>query len=129
MSYATAGSGVREIHSGALTKMGGSIKSWRKRWMVLKSNHTLQYFKEPGKPPSGTINLNDSNFNVMAGSRNSCNWPKNCNVEYSLVITTTGRVYFMFADTEREADEWLHLLQRYASEAGKGWYVNGRVSL
>ena len=113
-------SGIREIHSGTLTKMGGNIKSWRKRWVVLQSNSTLQYFKEPSKVAQGTINLNDINFDVMAGSKNSCNWPKNCNIECSVVIVTTSRIYFMFADTVREAEEWIGLLQRYADEARKG---------
>ena len=114
MSYATSG-GAREIHSGPLTKMGGNIKTWRKRWMILKSDHTLQYFKEPGKQALGTINLSDPRFNVMAGSRNDCSWPKNCNIECSLVITTSQRTYFMFADTVDEADEWLRQLEKHGS--------------
>ncbi len=113
-------SGIKEIHTGTLTKMGGNIKSWRKRWMVLQSNSTLQYYKEPSKAGKGTINLNDINFDVVVGSKNSCNWPKNCDIDCSMVITTTSRIYYMFADSLREADEWIRLLQKYADEARKG---------
>ena len=119
MSSATF-SGVRELHSGLLTKMGGKVKSWKRRWMILQSNHTLQYYKEPGKVPLGTINLRDVEFNVMAGSRNSCSWPKNCNVECALVLNTSERVYYMYADDVREAEEWMKQLQKYADEATKG---------
>ena len=31
-------------HAGWLTKQGGSIKTWKRRWMVLKGT-TLYYFK------------------------------------------------------------------------------------
>lgn len=117
---ATIGVSIREIHSGTLTKMGGNIKSWNKRWMILRSNHTLQYYKEPTKPAKGTINLNDINFDVAIGNKTSCNWPKNCNVDYSLVLTTTSRTYYMFAESEVEAEHWLTHLQTYADEAGKG---------
>ena len=99
--------------------MGGKVKTWKRRWMILQSNHTLQYYKEPGKIPLGTINLKDTEFRVMAGSRNSCNWPKNCNVECSLVLNTSDRVYYMFADDVREAEEWMKQLQKYADEASK----------
>lgn len=117
---ATLGHSIHEIHSGTLTKMGGNIKNWNKRWMILRSNHTLQYYKEPSKPAKGTISLNDINFNVAVGDKSSCNWPKNCNVDYSLVLTTTSRTYYMFADTELEAEQWYTQFKKYAEEAGKG---------
>ena len=56
----------------------------------------------------------------MAGSRNSCSWPKNCNVECAIVLNTSERVYYMYADDVREAEEWVRQLQKYADEATKG---------
>lgn len=35
---------MTEIHSGWMTKQGGLIKNWKKRWFVLRSTGALDYY-------------------------------------------------------------------------------------
>ena len=41
--------------SGYLTKLGGKVKNWKKRWFVLK-NEELFYYKSPVSRPRGPAN-------------------------------------------------------------------------
>lgn len=109
MSYTSHN--IKEIHSGILHKVGGRVKSWHKRWVILKSDYTLQYFKEPSKGALGTISLRDSEFDIRSGERRDYNWPRHCDIDCSLVITTRGRVYYMFAESKEEAEDWTKHIQ------------------
>ena len=109
MSYTSYN--IKEIHSGILHKVGGRVKSWHKRWVILKSDYTLQYFKEPSKGALGTISLRDSEFDIRSGERRDYNWPRHCDIDCSLVITTRGRVYYMFAESKEEAEDWIKHIQ------------------
>jgi hypothetical protein len=110
---ASTGVKAKDVHSGVVHKMGGRVKSWHKRWMILKSDHTLQYFKEPSKGVLGTINLRDDHFSIRVGEVGDANWPKNCQLENSLILITSGRTYCMFTDSLRESREW----QRFIEES------------
>ena len=117
---------VKDVHSGVIHKVGGRVKSWHKRWMVLKSDHTLQYFKDASKAPLGTISLQDPQFAVRKGEKSDFNWPKQCNLEHSLVIMTTGRVYYMFAESLDEAEEWKRQIKESKDKVEAketGWLV------
>ena len=103
---------VKEIHSGVIHKVGGRVKTWHKRWLILKSDHTLQYFKDPSKAPLGSISISDPSFCIQRGEEGSYGgWPKNCSLETTLVITTSGRVYYMYTDNVSETEEWIRIVE------------------
>lgn len=41
--------------SGWMTKQGGSIKTWRKRWFELKTDGQIYYYIEPGGVSCGPV--------------------------------------------------------------------------
>ena len=108
-----SGSGtLRDLHSGVLHKVGGRVKSWHKRWMIIRSDYSLYYFKDPNKAPQGSIPLRDTNFSVREGVKTDTSWPKACALENTLVLTTSTRTYYMFAESLEEAKEWKLQLEK-----------------
>ena len=47
----------KEVFSGVLYKCGARVKSWNKRWMILKDDSCLYYHKDANKKPQGVISL------------------------------------------------------------------------
>lgn len=86
--------------AGFLTKEGGSIKTWKKRWCVLK-NGTLSYAKNQSSGVDlGCIHL-DAAGEIKVSSRKK----KNC-----LQIQTPARTYFMCAESIESRDDWIREL-------------------
>ena len=102
------------VHQGTLHKLGGNVKSWTKRWMILKKDNVLYYYKDPTKSPQGSIPLTDHMFHVKEGRERDLNWPKIVGIERTIVIRTSYRIYYMYADTQQEAAEWIERLQSAA---------------
>lgn len=102
------------VHQGTLHKLGGNVKSWTKRWMVLKKDNVLYYYKDPNKSPQGSIPLTDHMFLAKEGRERDLNWPKTVGIERTIVIRTSYRIYYMYADTQPEAAEWIERLQKTA---------------
>ena len=105
------------LHSGILHKCGGKVKSWTRRWMVLRSDLSLSYYKDAAKPALGVISLRDPSVSVRVGQKTDCNWPKNSRLERSLVLTTTKRRFYLFAESLEEAQEWLTHLRVAVAQA------------
>ena len=104
-------SGYRDIYSGVLHKCGGRIKTWTKRWMVLRSDYCLYYYKDAAKNSLGVISLRDTQFKIRVGQKSDVSWPKNLALENTFALVTTPRVYFMYAETKAEAEEWRKVLE------------------
>ncbi|GBG28401.1 Pleckstrin-likey domain-containing protein 1 [Hondaea fermentalgiana] len=89
--------------SGDLTKRSKWLKQWRKRYFVLKGNRL--YFSEgPGKVPHGEIDLKDC-LTVKSAEDKT-------NKRHSFEVATPQEVYFLYADTEKEKDEWIGAIGR-----------------
>lgn len=87
--------------SGHLVKLGGKLKTWRKRWFVLK-NGTLTYWKsqhEINKKPQGEIALDDVCRIIHAEGAST------------FEIDTGKKVYYLTADSNALMDEWVRVLQ------------------
>lgn len=78
--------------------------------MVLRSDYCLYYYKDATKGHLGVISLRDTNFKIRVGQRSDVSWPKNVDLGRTFALVTTPRVYFMYADTKAEADEWRKVL-------------------
>jgi len=84
--------------SGFLTKEGGSIKTWKKRWCVLK-NGALHYSKSAGSGDLGIITLDTAGEVRASQARKK---KKHC-----LEIETPARVYYMCAESKEAMDDWV----------------------
>eukprot|EP00095_Tigriopus_kingsejongensis_P006145 maker-scaffold730_size105374-snap-gene-0.17 protein:Tk06145 transcript:maker-scaffold730_size105374-snap-gene-0.17-mRNA-1 annotation:"AGAP001935-PA" len=87
--------------SGYLTKLGGKIKSWKRRYFVLK-NGTLSYWKslhDTHRKPQGLITLDEScRVSRTEGSN-------------TFEIATSSKTFYMTADSHSLVEEWVRVLQ------------------
>ncbi|KJE91850.1 hypothetical protein CAOG_08647 [Capsaspora owczarzaki ATCC 30864] len=95
-----------EHRTGWLTKIGGNIKTWRRRYMILNVlDGKLSYFRTPGDTaPLGVIDVQHSQAVYMAPS---CETHR----EHCIAIATATRTYLMYGDTLNETEAWLHDLR------------------
>eukprot|EP00092_Neocalanus_flemingeri_P001971 GFUD01002103.1.p1 GENE.GFUD01002103.1~~GFUD01002103.1.p1 ORF type:complete len:1505 (+),score=292.95 GFUD01002103.1:136-4515(+) len=87
--------------SGYLTKLGGKIKSWHKRYFVLKTG-VLSYWKSQHdlhRKPQGIIVLNESCRVSRADGSNT------------FEIATGTKNYYLTADSQPIMEEWVRVLQ------------------
>ncbi|XP_055388062.1 uncharacterized protein CG43867-like isoform X2 [Condylostylus longicornis] len=86
---------------GYLTKLGGRLKTWRKRWFVLK-NGQLYYWKcqnDINRKPQGQILLDDA---CKIGKADGAS---------TFEINTGIKTYYLTADSNTGMDEWIRVLQ------------------
>lgn len=86
---------------GHLAKLGGKLKTWRKRWFVLK-NGTLTYWKsqnDVNRKPQGQIILDDECRITRAEGAST------------FEINTGKKVYYLTADSIATMDDWIRVLQ------------------
>ncbi|XP_041038851.1 pleckstrin homology domain-containing family H member 2 isoform X2 [Carcharodon carcharias] len=96
-------SGKNELleKSGYLLKMGGKVKTWKRRWFVLKGGELL-YYKSPSDvicKPQGQIELNISNHIVR------------CDGKQTIQLITEKKTYYLTADSPNILEEWIRVLQ------------------
>jgi len=92
-------------HCGWLTKQGGSIKTWKRRWMVLKGT-TLYYFKtQKDVDVTGSIDLEPTSIIKEEPGKSK---PK----KHMLSVGTTKRTFMMFAETQQEQAQWVSKLKK-----------------
>lgn len=87
--------------TGHLVKLGGKLKTWRKRWFVLK-NGTLTYWKsqhDVNKKPQGEISLDDACRIIHAEGAST------------FEIDTGKKIYYLTADSNALMDDWVRVLQ------------------
>jgi pleckstrin homology domain-containing family H len=87
--------------TGHLVKLGGKLKTWRKRWFVLK-NGTLTYWKsqhDVSKKPQGEIALDDACRIIHAEGAST------------FEIDTGKKIYYLTADSNALMDDWVRVLQ------------------
>ncbi|XP_055323224.1 uncharacterized protein CG43867 isoform X8 [Sitodiplosis mosellana] len=88
--------------SGHLSKLGGKLKTWRKRWFVLK-NGTLTYWKsqhDENRKPQGQILLDETS--MIKGRADGAS---------TFEINTGKKVYYLTADSIATMDDWIRVLQ------------------
>merc|ERR1719264_741620 len=93
--------------SGYLTKLGGKIKSWRKRYFVLK-NGTLSYWKsqhDSHRKAQGIIVLDES---CRVSRAEATNTFETASPSES---GTGGKTYYLTADSTSLMEEWVRVLQ------------------
>jgi len=87
--------------TGWLVKEGGSFKSWKKRYFVLK-NGELSYFKNPGEEALGTVSLGGATSGIeITDSKKK---------PHCFQIVTPSRTYLLSADNDDDRKAWLEAL-------------------
>lgn len=90
------------IKAGWMTKQGGSRKSWRKRWFVLR-NHTLSYYKDASdSSPLGIISLQGCSVSPTDAVKKP-----HCFQVYHPV----RRTFYMYPSTRMEQDQWIQCIR------------------
>jgi len=89
--------------AGYLTKQGGSIKTWKRRYFVMKGK-TLYYYKTPKDLQfTGKIELEPTSLVKEEVDKKKKNM---------ISVTTTKRIFFMFPDKPEEFREWVEAIQK-----------------
>jgi len=116
VSVASLGNPDRD---GFLTKCGGSIKTWHRRWFVLKGD-SLYYFKtQKDAEQTGVIKLEPTTSCNSEPAESKPNKKK-----YVFSVGVPGRKYMIFAETEECMKQWVDKIQK-AIEGTKG--IGGSV--
>mmetsp|Transcript_35016 Transcript_35016/g.97749 ORF Transcript_35016/g.97749 Transcript_35016/m.97749 type:complete len:136 (-) Transcript_35016:33-440(-) len=97
-----AGDGAADF-SGWLTKRSMWLKEWRRRFFVLKGNK-LFFSKNETDEAHGTIDLRDC-LTVKSAEEKT-------DKRHSFEVATPEATYYMFADSEKEKDEWIGAIGR-----------------
>jgi len=90
------------IYQGWATKLGGFIKSWRRRWFVL-SGMDLSYYKGPGRSLCGVIHLME--VTEVAP------FPECKKQPAFKIIIPNVRTYQIVTDTADEVELWVHAIE------------------
>lgn len=94
--------------SGYLTKQGGSIKTWKKRYFVLKNND-LYYQKDPQDPqPKGKITLSGFMIRILDAKEAK----EEADRKYVIKVIQPQRNYLLAADTQQDILEWAIVLRK-----------------
>jgi hypothetical protein len=89
--------------AGYLTKQGGFVRSWKKRWFVLKGD-SMYYFAGPqSEEPLGSIALEGSFLQAA---------DEHTRKKFSFgIFHPARRTFFLVADTKQEMQEWVDMVQ------------------
>ncbi|XP_072953865.1 pleckstrin homology domain-containing protein 1-like [Typha angustifolia] len=93
--------------SGWLTKQGEYIKTWRRRWFVLKRGK-LFWFKDAyvtrASVPRGVIPV--ARCLTVKGAEDVLNRP------FAFELSTAQETMYFIADSEKEKEEWINSIGR-----------------
>eukprot|EP01103_Thecamoeba_quadrilineata_P012983 TRINITY_DN3475_c0_g1_i2.p1 TRINITY_DN3475_c0_g1~~TRINITY_DN3475_c0_g1_i2.p1 ORF type:complete len:425 (+),score=127.21 TRINITY_DN3475_c0_g1_i2:1368-2642(+) len=124
---------------GWLTKQGGKIKTWKKRWFVLSRNCLFYFKSEADTEPCGIVPLENlvvsRNYSKKQqqlekekeneNSTNSRRWRfrigpsvegeevKSCKMEDGVVVKGNHSEYIMCANSQEEMDEWMRSIEEH----------------
>ncbi|KAJ8045683.1 Pleckstrin-likey domain-containing family H member 2 [Holothuria leucospilota] len=89
--------------SGWLTKLGGRVKTWKKRWFVLnEKDFELVYYKsvnDSSRKPRGQIAL-DASCKITS-------WDQSATFE----LMTSKRTFYLTAESQEERKSWINAIQ------------------
>jgi len=101
------------LKQGYLTKEGGNVRSWKKRWFIL-GNQTLSYYKNENQLNKilGVIQLKEVSYveNKMSIKRKKKG-------EMTLHVVTPNRNYYMIAETHEVLDSWQNVISNQVDVA------------
>jgi PH domain len=112
------GQGAKE---GWLTKQGGSIKTWKRRWFVLKGD-TLFYFKTPkDQDVTGSIALEPTSKAIMLPGKSTAK-------KHFFQVSVARRTYSIWSPEEKLTQEWVDMINEKVAEKNGGGGGGGASS-
>ncbi|XP_004584517.2 pleckstrin homology domain-containing family H member 1 [Ochotona princeps] len=87
--------------SGYLLKMGSRVKTWKRRWFVLRQGQ-IMYYKSPSdviRKPQGQVDLN-SHCQIIRGEGSQ-----------TFQLISEKKTYYLTADSPSLLEEWIRVLQ------------------
>ncbi|GAM28824.1 hypothetical protein SAMD00019534_120000 [Acytostelium subglobosum LB1] len=90
---------------GFLTKQGGAIKTWKRRWFVLKGKK-LYYFKnKTDLEATGMIEFEPDSF--VKDERD-----KDKKKKFMFSLGTSKRIFLIYAESETDMKQWIEAIRR-----------------
>ncbi len=93
---------------GWLTKQSAWLKDWRRRYFLLKGSK-LYFSKSASEAPHGFIDLSQcmtvKSAELKAGKK------------HAIEVSTLDTTFFMYADSEKEKDDWIGAIGRAIVQA------------
>lgn len=96
------------ITKGWLTKQGGFVKNWKRRFFVLENNRLSYYDKEDLKKKRGTIDL-DAAYSI-------CLAPETKKPNSFKIIIPNQRTFFITSDSKEDMDAWMKTIRSNIQE-------------
>ncbi|KAN0045061.1 hypothetical protein ACTA71_006589 [Dictyostelium dimigraforme] len=90
---------------GWLTKQGGSIRTWRRRWFVLKGKKLFYFKSKSDIEATGLIELEQNSFVKEEKDKDK-------KKKYMFTVGTSKRVFYIFAETETDMKQWMESIKR-----------------
>ncbi|KAK9844674.1 hypothetical protein WJX74_005362 [Apatococcus lobatus] len=105
--------------TGWLMKQGEYIKTWRRRWFVLKQGKIFWFKSDivsPESIPRGVIEVN--RCLSIKGAEDTINKP------FAFEISTIDDSMFFIADSEKEKEDWINAVGRAIVRHSKSMLEN-----
>ena len=115
---------------GYLIKLGGKVKNWKRRWVVLE-NYTITYYKnEDGRGACGQIELEDVRRieDISTPEKRDAVEREEKNVvgkDNLFLLFTPTRTWYFVADNERAKKEWVNVIKEQLGEI-QAWRIDHR---
>jgi hypothetical protein len=93
--------------TGWLLKQGEYLKTWRRRWFVLKRGKLFWFknaFLSSASKPRGVISV--TAFLTVKGAEDVLHKP------FAFELTTSRETMYFIADTDKEKEEWINSIGR-----------------
>lgn len=98
---------VAPERAGWLMKQGAHIKTWRRRWFVLKAGKIFWFKSEqldPSCEPRGAIDV--SKCLSVKGAEDAINKP------FAFEVSSNFETMYFIADTDKEKEDWINAIGR-----------------
>jgi len=99
--------------TGYLTKEGGGIKTWKKRWCVLKNNVIYYSKKMDSSSEIAAIRLEKVDESKVIPTTRKL---KKNNSVLCFEVPTPERTYYIVANSEKERDDWIEAIKASVRE-------------
>ena len=105
---------------GFLTKQGGAIKTWKRRWFVLKGNK-LWYFK--GRTDTSAKGFIELEPTTLVRDEGTCNKKKKPMFSIQARGLKGRRLFMIYPETAQERDEWIDAIRRNVAACSAGGFA------
>ena len=83
--------------------VGGKVKNWKKRWVILRTNGFLSYYEKKGGAEKGSIDvINSGRIGCASAIESADTLPAGVDAGTSFAIVTKERTYTFYADMAAE---------------------------